>query len=173
VGHNGILLADRSVSSTQDYYLIVDSGGNAVCVFNNTSTQIVAQKSAGGHVPVGGDGDGDRRAASQGPPKVAELTDGNFVVAWSESNALRAQKLTSGGAPAGALFAPAAETGHATFMSDICAAESGGFIVLFTRSSGIELCDDNRQIFTQKYGSSYAQWTPTPDVPARWVHATR
>ncbi|MGV6815470.1 MAG: GC-type dockerin domain-anchored protein [Phycisphaerales bacterium] len=85
--HNGILIADRGFSSTQDYDLDVDSSGHAVIVFRDDrfgGVKITAQRIApDGTVTWGANGiqfgNGSDFVAS---PDIATTSDGNTVIAW-------------------------------------------------------------------------------------------
>ena len=85
--HNGILIADRGFSSTQDYDLDVDSSGHAVMVFRDDrfgGVKITAQRIApDGTMTWGANGiqfgNGSDFVAS---PDIATTSDGNTVIAW-------------------------------------------------------------------------------------------
>jgi hypothetical protein len=103
--HNGVLVADRDFSSTQDYGLDIDVDGNALLAYRfNVAgvTQIAAQKVAP---------DGTLLWASPGiivssdagganAPKIAAAGDGNVAVGWTSSDgAVLVQKLDADGNP--------------------------------------------------------------------------
>jgi len=90
--HNGILIADRGFSSTQDYDLDVDTSGHAVLVFRDDrfgGVKITAQRVAPDGTPQWGAdgiqfGNGTDFVAS---PDIASTSDGDTVIAWiNESN---------------------------------------------------------------------------------------
>jgi hypothetical protein len=89
--HNGILVADRGFSSTQDYDLATDLEGHAVLVFRDdrfSGTRITAQRvSPAGSAQWGVDGiqfaNGSDFVAS---PDIATTTDGCTVIAWINNN---------------------------------------------------------------------------------------
>lgn len=100
--HNGILVADRGFSSTQDYGLDVDASGNALLVFRDDrlgGIQITAAKvSPTGTLLWGAAGvqltnTSDFVAA----PKIAGTSDGGAVVAWTQNSDVRVQKLAADG----------------------------------------------------------------------------
>jgi hypothetical protein len=102
--HNGVLVADRGFSSTQDYGLDVDASGNALLTFRDnrgTGIQITAaQVTPAGAQPWGASGiqltnTTDFVAA----PKIAGTTDGGAVVAWTQDATVRIQKLDATGTP--------------------------------------------------------------------------
>lgn len=100
--HNGILVADRGFSSTQDYGLDVDASGNALLAFRDDGPggiQITANKvSPTGTLLWGAAGvqltnTSDFVAA----PKIAGTSDGGAVVAWTQESSTRVQKLAADG----------------------------------------------------------------------------
>jgi hypothetical protein len=100
--HNGILVADRGFSSTQDYGLDVDASGNALLVFRDdrvSGTQITASKiSPTGTLVWGTSGiqltnTSDYVAA----PKIAGTADDGVVVAWTQNSNVHLQKLAADG----------------------------------------------------------------------------
>lgn len=85
--HNGILIADRGFSSTQDYDLDVDNAGHAVIVFRDDrfgGTKVTAQRIApDGSVTWGANGIQFANGTDfVGSPDIAVTTDGNTVVGW-------------------------------------------------------------------------------------------
>lgn len=84
---NGILIADRGFSSTQEYDLDVDASGHAVLVFRDDrfgGTLITAQRIAPDGTATWGAngiqfGNGTDFVAS---PDIATTTDGNTVIGW-------------------------------------------------------------------------------------------
>lgn len=104
----GLLVADRSFSSTQDYGLAVAENGDALLAFRDDRTglvQISANRvTATGGFPWGATGvtltSGSAFVAA---PKVVESargTGGQVVVAWTQNNDVRLQALTGTGQPA-------------------------------------------------------------------------
>jgi len=100
--HNGVLVADRGFSSTQDYGLDVDADGNALLAFRDDRAggiQITAAKvSPGGALLWGASGvqltsTTDFVAA----PKIAGTSDGGAVVAWTQNSSTLVQKLDGSG----------------------------------------------------------------------------
>jgi hypothetical protein len=173
-GHNGILVADRALSSTQDYDLIVDGSGNAVIAYNDdggvsgAAQQVAVQKvDPSGTLLWGADGvTVSSGAAFKGPPHVALLSDGNFVVAYSDAStspqSWRMQKLDATGA---ALWAGTgigvAEAGHWISASDIQQGDNGSFIVLWIRSFNTSSLS-SKYLLAMKYdGAGNPLWTPT------------
>jgi len=103
--HNGVLVADRDFSSTQDYGLDIDADGNALLAYRFDVTgipQIAAQKIApdgtllwtSPGVIVSDD------AGGANAPKITATGDGNIAVGWTSSDgAVLVQKLDGDGNP--------------------------------------------------------------------------
>ncbi|WP_257389453.1 hypothetical protein [Tahibacter caeni] len=144
--HGGILVADRSYSSTTDYGFSVDAAGNALLSFQCCTQQaaderIVAAKVdadgnllwSGGRVPVSTTGEGAQISY------VAATSDGDAVVVWmNDSGQGRAQKLDATGAPlwgATGVTLPGPATG-AKFIADVIASTGGDAIVSWSNQAG-------------------------------------
>lgn len=102
--HNGLLVADRAFTSTQDYGLDLDVNGDALLAFRDTrpgGTQVTAAKvTLAGTQPWGTSGSVLTNTASfVASPKIAGTSDGGAVVAWSEGAEVKLQRLDAGGAP--------------------------------------------------------------------------
>lgn len=136
---NGVLIADRGFSSTQDYDLDGDAAGNAFLTFRDDrfgGTQItVTRVNRNGVQTWGDDGvqvtsGGDFVAA----PKVAVTTDGGCVVAWTNNSNVRLQKLDATGATVwGDGVTIPAIGGDNTSASDLDATSDGGAILSMVR----------------------------------------
>jgi hypothetical protein len=100
--HNGVLVADRGFSSTQDYGLDVDASGNAILAFRDdrfTGEQVTASKVAPDGTLLWGT-TGIQVTNTTGyvaAPCVAGTADGGVVVAWTEDADVHVQKLASDG----------------------------------------------------------------------------
>ncbi len=100
--HNGILVADRGFSSTQDYDLDIDTSGHAVLVYRDDQfggTKITAQRIAPDGTPTWGPngiqfGNGTDFVAS---PDIAATSDGNTVIAWINNSDSNLAKITPAG----------------------------------------------------------------------------
>jgi len=168
--HNGILIADRSVSSTVDYGMVSD-GVNAIIVFNDdriVPNQITAQKvdpsgtllwndAAGVNVGPGSTGGS--------PPSIARLSDGGFGVIWNGTTAptqTQIQKLDSNGALQWTQISqgdPVVGTPRPFQASDVQAADAGGLIAWFVRCSGSNCVTSAKHLYAQKYdGTGAPQW---------------
>ena len=100
--HNGVLVANRGFSSTQDYGLDVDASGNALLVFRDdrlSGIQITASKvSPTGTLLWGASGvQLTSTTAYVAAPKIAGTSDGGVVVAWTQDSTVRLQKLAADG----------------------------------------------------------------------------
>jgi len=104
--HNGVLVADRDLSSTQDYGLDIDADGNALLAFGHHDAsnvlQVLAQKVAPDGSLLWGD-PGIFVSSDTGDtavPKISATGDGNVVVAWSASDGtIVVQKIDASGNP--------------------------------------------------------------------------
>ena len=151
--HNGILVADRGFSSTQDYGLAVDTAGNALLTYRDDQgafTQITAAK-----VSPAGALLWDVQLTSVpdfvAAPKVAGTTDGHVVVAWTQDVNVVVQKLDSAGVAqwgAGVTIPP---SGSFLSASDLRASDSGTAIVSMVHSVGP---GGPRHIWAQKLASA-------------------
>jgi hypothetical protein len=124
--HNGVLVADRSFSWTQDYGLDVDSSGNALLVFRDdrwTGEQITAAKVSPTGMLLWGPS-GVQLTNTTGyvaAPKIAGTGDGAAVVAWTEDSDVRLQRLAADGSPVWAsdvVLTPTVGTYSASDMHD-------------------------------------------------------
>jgi hypothetical protein len=102
--HNGMLIADRGFSSTQDYGLDVDASGNALLTYRDDRTgsiQITAMKisPAGGFLWGFAGVQLTNTTDFVAAPKIAGTSDGGAVVAWTHDSDVRLQKLASDGSP--------------------------------------------------------------------------
>ncbi len=150
--HNGVLVADRGFSSTQDYGLAVDHADTALVAFNDDRGATESVTVAG----VGVDGTplwgatGVQVAASGtllfGPPAVAVASDGFAVVAWSQDGDVVVQKLDAAGAPqwgSGVTLVPAAGS---YYVGNLHPADGGSVILSIVTYS-------SRHLLAQKLGA--------------------
>ncbi len=134
--HNGVLVADRSYSSTQDYGLSIDTAGNALLAFRDDrdgpDKVTVSKISPDGTLLWGIDGvEVSSGSGFFAVPKVAGTTDGNVVVAWISDDDVVAQKLDPAGAPlwgAGVTLSPTADSFS---LCDLHASDAGTSILSF------------------------------------------
>lgn len=166
--HNGVLVASRNFSSTQDYGLAIDPDGNALLSFRFNDgggvAQILAQKVASsGALQWGNPGVFvSTDAAGANAPKIASIGGGNVAVAWSDSNgAIRVQKLSAAGTPLWAANGVAVipPTGF-FFLADLHGDGAGNVIA----SWSAQLSFSNRQLWAQKFAAADGAnlWGATP-----------
>lgn len=139
--HNGVLVADRGFSSTQDYGLAVDIAGNALLAFRDDSganVQIAAAKVDPGGALLWGLGGIQLTATTDfvAAPKITGTSDGNVVVAWTQDTDVVAHKLDPSGAPFWASAVTLAASSGSFSASDLRAADAGNAIVAFVQSAG-------------------------------------
>jgi hypothetical protein len=99
---NGVLVADRSFSSTQDYGLAVDTAGHALLAFRDdrfTGTRITAARVAPSGTLVWGTNGVQLTSGTAfvAAPKIAGTTDGDIVVAWKNDAEVHLQRLDASG----------------------------------------------------------------------------
>ena len=103
--HNGILVADRNFSSTEDYGLDIDADGNALLAFGYEEAgiaQVLAQKVSPDGTLLWGDPGifVSSDSADTHAPKITATGDGNVAVGWTSSEgAVVVQKLDGDGNP--------------------------------------------------------------------------
>lgn len=172
----GLLIADRAVSSTQDYELAVASDGDALIAFNTdggvsgqalqvgvqrVSPQGVARWASGGVIVSSG-------AESKNMPRLAVLADGSAAVGWSYSPAgLRSRTAVTRVSGTGTLLwaTPVEEVNASNFnlnLSDLqpagASAGDGSLAALFVLQNGTT-GSAARHLFAQKYDASGSrQW---------------
>ncbi len=130
--HNGVLVADRGLSSTTDYGLAVDATGNALLAFNDDSQpteRIVAAKISPDGVALWGT-PGIAASTSSGflaSPRITGTDDGDVVVAWVQDSDTVLQRLDTNGvkqwAPDGLVLA---HSGDSFVLADLHATGSNG-----------------------------------------------
>lgn len=161
-GPQGVVAADRGVSSTVDYDMNVDSSGNAYVAYNDdqappgTSQQIsVAKISPAGSVLW-------RQTLTTGTtaknnPKVSMLSDGNVMVGWSGQNNFSLVKLDPNGATLWA--GPVTVVDASNFymaLSDMQPSDNGSVIALWVRGSGTSAITSAKGLWMQKYDATGA-----------------
>jgi hypothetical protein len=100
--HNGVLVADRNFSSTQDYDLDVDSSGHAVLAFRDDrfgGTLVTAQRVApDGSFTWGANGIQFGNGTDfVGSPDIAATSDGDTVVAWTNNSDTKLARISAAG----------------------------------------------------------------------------
>jgi hypothetical protein len=155
--HNGVLVADRDFSSTEDYGLSIDADGNALLAFRFNESgvaQAVVQKVAPDGTPLWGDPGivlSADSADTHSPKVSATIGDGAFV-AWSSSDGSAViQKVDAGGnpvwAPSGVVFSPPS---GGFFVADLHSDADGNAIV----SWSAQLSFPDRELWAQKLASA-------------------
>jgi len=100
-GSNGLLLADLTFSSTQDYGIGVDTEGWGLVAYRDTRSggiQIGANRVSPSGVPAWGTGLVLTNTSDfVGQEKIVGTSDGNIVVAWFQLNAVQVRKLSPEG----------------------------------------------------------------------------
>lgn len=167
--HNGVLVADRGFSSTQDYDLDVDAEDNAILVFRDDrfgGSRITAHKIApDGVVLWGATGVQVSPGPSDNQPRAAVLSDGTILVAWTSGGpaVITMQRLDSSGAvlwtAPGVVLADQASPARPFNLTDIQPAEDGRFIVLWFRCTGSNCVTSAKHLYTQKFdGDGQPLW---------------
>lgn len=137
--HNGVLIADRDFSSTQEYDLGVDTAGDALLAFRDdrfTDIQITATRidPAGAQVwgPTGKQV--THTTAFVASPRIAGTTDGGIVVAWTQDDDTKLQKLDDTGAVQWAGGVTISDGGGDSFsVSDLKASDGGSVIIALVK----------------------------------------
>lgn len=153
--HNGILVADRDFSSTQDYGLSIDTAGNALLAFRYSDSggiaQIVAQKvAADGTLQWGDEGifvSEDAEGANA--PKITGTADGGAAVGWSSSaGSILVHKMDATGT--GAWDAERAPPSGFAFLGGLHGDADGNVIA----SWAAQLSTFDRELWTQKLAAA-------------------
>jgi hypothetical protein len=139
--HNGVLVADRSFSSTQDYGLDVDASGNALLAFRDDrggGVQITAARVAPDGTLLWGAAGVELTNTTEfvAAPKIAGTGDGGVVVAWTQDTTVRLKKLDPSGNPlwgAGVTLTPAAGSYS---VADLHDSGANDVIVSFVHQTG-------------------------------------
>ncbi len=153
-GDNGLLLADLSFSSTQDYGLGIDAAGFGLVAFRddrNGGIQIAVNRVSPEGVPAWGSGlvltSTSEFLANE---KIVGTSDGNIVAAWFQQNRVEVRKLT----PQGKVLWSRSLLGPgnlSVFISDLQASdapgEQGQVVVTMVRQGGFTT---PRHLYAQK-----------------------
>ncbi len=161
--HGGVLVADRSFSSTQDYGLDTDADGNALLAYRDDSganVQIGVSKIAP---------DGTQIWAVQvtsttaflAAPKVCGLSDGGVVVAWTQDSSTQLTWLDSNGNTTGPTASLTPVSGSFA-VNDLHDAGTDAIISFTHQTGGF---GSPRRILAQKYSVTGARlWGLEPRV---------
>ena len=138
----GIMVADLSNTSTEDYGLDVDAQGDALLAFLDTregaNQQVTAAKMSPYGKPLWGKLGVQltNDSADHAAPKIAATTDGGIVVAWTSDSNVVAQKLNAQGQPqwgSGVVFT---QSGFDLLLADLHAADNGSVIISWVSNQG-------------------------------------
>jgi hypothetical protein len=167
--HDGLMVADLSNSSTEDYGLDADAHGNALIAFLDTREGSNQQITA---VKMGPEGKQlwgrfgvqltSGSASSNFAPKIAATTDGGIIVVWTSNSNVVAQKLNAQGQPqwgAGVVFS---ESGYNYLLADLHAADNGSVIISWVREKGF---GSNATLVANKISTSGALLWGASNLP--------
>ena len=163
--HDGILIADRTFSSTEDYDLGVDAADNALLTFRDTrltGTQITATKvTPAGAQPWGATGvQLTNTTAYVTAPKITATSDGFIVVAWMQDGDIGVMKLNSAGTPQWGATTWITDPGGMNFIpSDLVAGDAGSVVLGIVQSGGFP---DPRHLYAHKIGPAGTALWPSP-----------
>ncbi len=150
--HDGVLIADRDFSSTQDYGLSIDTAGNALLAYRydtGSGVHVYASKVDSSGTPLWGvpgiqvsSGAGDANS-----PRITGTTDGNVVVAWSQGTDVKVQKLDAMGSPLWGGGVSLTPTSGSFLIADLRASDAGNAIVSWVPNPA-------RHLWAQKLASA-------------------
>ncbi|MGB9196890.1 MAG: hypothetical protein WCB53_08170 [Terriglobales bacterium] len=159
--HDGMMVANLTNSSTEDYGLDIDNWGNALLAFldtrEGTNQQVTAAKMDASGNPVWGPmGVQLTKGGTQHyDPKIAGTSDGGVVVAWTEgfgqTTNVKVQKLDPNGNPVWPRPVLFHEPGYQLFLSDMHAADNGSVIVSLVIEQGFF---SNHQLLANKISAT-------------------
>ena len=163
--HQGVLVADRSFSSTQDYGLATDAQGYALLAYRSDvggSTEVYASKVApdgallwgAGGVPL------TTGAGFVAAPKIVATVDGGAIVAWTENNETRLQRLDAMGAPVWAGPTVLSPGAGAYFLADLQPSGDGAIVSVVHQTGGFT---SPRHLKAQRIdGTGALSWGSSP-----------
>jgi hypothetical protein len=156
--HDGVEVAHLSNSSTEDYGLDIDIGGNAVLAFLDTregsNQQVTAAKmSPAGKALWGPHGVQLTKGSthSNASPKIAGTSDGGVVVAWISDADTMLQKLDANGKPQWGKGVVLSKSGFNYWLADLHAAGNGAVIVSWVSNQGF---GSNNVLLTNKLSAT-------------------
>ncbi|MFT7668674.1 MAG: hypothetical protein ACI8X5_001371 [Planctomycetota bacterium] len=164
--HNGVLVADRGFSSTQDYGLGLDASGSAVLAFRDdrfSGVQISAARvSTTGSLTWGTNGiQLTNTGAFVASPKITGTSDGEIVVGWKQDSDVRLQRLDSAGSAQWAGDVVKTPVSGAYSVADLHAAGADA-IISMVHQTGSSFTSP-KHLVAQKLDSSGANlWGATP-----------
>jgi hypothetical protein len=155
--HGGLMVADLSNSSTEDYGFDKDIDDNALIAFLDTREGSNQQVTAAKLPPHGKPSWGllgvqlTNDSNSNNNPKITGTSDGGIVVGWTSNSNVVLQKLNPAGQPqwgSGVVFSA---SGSNYVLADLHAADHGSVIVSFVSGQGF---GSNSQLRANKVSSS-------------------
>ncbi len=158
--HNGVLVADRAFSSTQDYGLDVDASGNALLTYRDTisGTQISASMVSPTGVLLWGATGVQLTSTTSfvAAPKIAGATDGSVYVAWTQDATTRVQRLDAAGVAQWGTDVVLTSIVGSYSVSDMHEAGTDAIVSFVNQTGGF---GSPRHIYAQKLDSTGAlQW---------------
>ncbi len=154
----GIMVADLTNSSTEDYGLGIDTTGNALIAFLDTREGISNQQVTAARMSPSGEALWSRHGVQltndsnfHAAPKIVGTSDGYIVVAWTSNSDVVLQKLDSKGAAQWGSGVTFSQTGYDYLLADLHAADDGSVIVSWVSNHGF---GSNSQLWTNKISSS-------------------
>lgn len=163
----GLMVADLSNSSTEDYGLDADSSGSALIAFLDTREGANQQVTAAKMSPQGSPLWGrlgvqlTHDNAFHAVPKIAATSDGGVVVAWTSNSDVVLQKLNASAQPQWHGGVVLSESGYNYTLADLHAADNGSVIVSWARSQGF---GSNSQLRANKISANGALLWGTANV---------
>ncbi|MGD9688863.1 MAG: hypothetical protein AB7K52_02105 [Phycisphaerales bacterium] len=164
--HNGLLIADRGFSSTQDYDLRVNAEGDAIIAFRSDTAspgtvQIVVQRvTSAGALPWGNAGViASAGALDKNTPRCAVLEDGSVAVAWTGGSpaSVSLQMILPDGTlvlPAPSVYSDTGSPQRPLQVADLQAAGADAFIALMIRCSGSNCVTSSKHLHAQKFDAA-------------------
>ena len=162
---DGVLVADRCFSSTQDYGLAIDAAGNALLAFRDdrfSGVQVSAARvSPTGSLSWGTNGVQLTNTSDfVASPKITGTSDGEIVVAWSQGSSARLQRLDSTGANQWGSDVVLTPASGAYIASDLHAAGADAILSMVFQTGNFL---SPKHLIAQKFDPSGATaWGATP-----------
>ncbi|MCA9306109.1 MAG: hypothetical protein KDA16_06225 [Phycisphaerales bacterium] len=156
LAHNGVLVADRNFSSTQDYGLSSDPSGNAFLAyrFNNGAEIRAAKVLPDGSMPWGVNGVIANTGGSPNSPRCGGTSDGGVVVGWSDGANTVLQRFDANGVAQWGTGVTVSAAGFQLLVSDIRDAGNGDVIVSWIQQTGFL---GAKHLWAQKFDSAGAE----------------
>jgi len=163
--HDGVLVADRGFSSTQDYGLSTLGFGDAVLAFRDdrfSGTQITASRIASSGATLWGPNGVQLTQTTDfvAAPAVAATSDGSVVVAWTQGSSARVMRLDGFGVPAWPSDIVLTPPSGSYSLNDIRAVGEAVIVSLTHETGGF---GSPRRLHAQKIAADGSlPWGPTP-----------